>query len=275
VGEVYVNGKAIEEVRAILAERIGELVLNPIVTVTVSQTKPGTIYLSGAVRKPGMFQLSTGNQNSVNGPNTQSAISRIDLRLSNILANAGGVMPNADIAHVAIRRVTPVGETTIEVDLWLMLKHGDASQDVMLQSGDAVMVPKLANGQMSEDDFELIANSSIGPDTFPIRVLGEVMKPGVYNIPGQTPYLNSALAMAEGFNPQAYRKTIVIRRFTSEKQYETFTVNPESKDVSLRPNDIVYIAPMKVAKAGRYMENVGKVLAPFTTAAFTGAMFGM
>lgn len=82
VGELRVEGRSIGEIQKMLEQSLSELVKQPIVTVTVTQTRPGTIYLAGAVKHPGMYQLSTGNQNSMTGPSSTGPIARIDLRLS-------------------------------------------------------------------------------------------------------------------------------------------------------------------------------------------------
>lgn len=272
VGELRVEGKSIGEIQKMLENSLSDLVKQPIVTVTVTQTRPGTIYLAGAVKHPGMYQLSTGNQNSMTGPSSSGPISRIDLRLSNILANAGGVKMNADLSNVRITRQGRDGEESIAVDLWKMLRSGDGSQDVMLQSGDAISIPELPSMAMSDADYDLVLNSSIGPDTFPVRVIGELKTPGVYYLPGNSPYLNSAVAMAGGFTQEANKKIIAIRRFTKDNDASTIYVDPNKLDIVLRPNDVVYVSERGLAKTSRFFERVGQILKPFTDSAFTAGM---
>ncbi len=274
VGELPVSGKSVADVKRMLEEEIGELVKNPIVTVTISQTKPGTIYLSGAVKHPGMYQLSTGNQNSSNGPTDNKPIQRIDLRLSNILSNAGGVNMHADLSRIQITRRNPEGEMTMSVDLWKMLKDGDSSQDVMLQSGDSIYIPQLPMMAMRDEEYDLVLNSSIGPESFPVRVIGDLNTPGVYYLPGNSPYLNSAIAMAGGYKESASQNLVAIRRFTNEMDVSTLYVDPRKTDIVLRPNDVVYVSEKKIHKTGKFFDQVNKVLAPFTNAAFSAAVLG-
>lgn len=274
VGELPVSGKSVAEVQRMLESEIGELVKNPIVTLSISQTKPGTIYLSGAVKHPGMYQLSTGNQNSTNGSNDNNPIHRIDLRLSNILSNAGGVNMDADLGQIQVTRRNPHGEMTMSVDLWKMLKDGDSSQDVMLQSGDSIYIPQLPKMAMNDEEYDLVLNSSIGPESFPVRVIGDLNSPGIYYLPGNSPYLNSAIAMAGGYKSSASQNMVAIRRFTNEVDVSTLYVDPRKTDIVLRPNDIVYISEKKMHKAGKFFEQVNKILAPFTNAAFSAAVVG-
>ncbi len=274
VGELPVSGHSLNEVQQMLEEKISELVIDPIITVSVSQTKPGTIYLAGAIKHPGMYQLSTGNQNSSIGPNAANPISRIDLRLSNILSNAGGIKINADLEHVQIKRKSFGEEITLTVNLWKMLKEGDSDQDVMLQSGDSIYIPQLQNMAIDNEDYSLVLNSSIGPETFPVRIIGQLTKPGVYGLEGNSPYLNSAIAMAGGYTPAANKKVIAIRRFTNDTDVSTLYVDPNKMDIVLRPNDIVFVSEKKVSKTGRYFENLNKILQPFTNTAFSAGILG-
>ncbi len=261
VGEVYVSGKSLEEIRRELVMAISELVIDPRVTLTISQTRPGAIYLAGAVKRPGMYQLNT--QSSKNTPQT-TPISRTDLRLSNILANAGGVTMEADLSRVKVTRGD--GSEVIKVNLWNMLKHGSNAEDVVLQSGDSVEIPTLQAMALSDEEYTLLLSSSIGPGTFPVRVIGEVDKPGVYELDGTSPLLNSAIAKAGGYKPGANKKVIAIRRFSGETNLSTLHVDPNKMDFTLRPNDVVYITEQKIYKSGRYFENVAKILSPFTNA---------
>ena len=142
----------------------------------------------------------------------------------------------------------------------------------MLQSGDSVYIPELPRTAMSEKDYELLLNSSVSPDVFPVRLIGEFKKPGVYDVRGQSPYLNSAIAEAGGFKQGATKKKIIIRRFTSKDTYKTMIVNPKESDVMLRPNDIIYVAERKLYKAGNFFEQINRILSPFTNTALTAGL---
>ncbi len=274
VGEIKVEGRTISEVQSILRYELSELIKEPIVSVTVDQTRPGTIYLAGAVKHPGMYQLSTGNQNSAVGPTANGPINRIDLRLSNILANAGGVQMNADLRRIRITRHGNVSEESLEVDLLKMLQEGDTSQDIMLRSGDSIYIPALPSMALTDAEYQMLLNSSIGPGTFPVRVLGELEKPGVYELPGNSPYLNSAISQAGGYKDGASRDVIAIRRFTNEHDFSTLYVNPQRADIVLRPNDIVVVGEKRLFKTGKFFDQVNRILSPFTNAAFSAAIFG-
>jgi polysaccharide export outer membrane protein len=271
IGELNVAGLTVDEITQALSFRIAELVRDPIVTVTISQTRPATIYLAGAVLHPGMYQMNTNQAKGVNAGTTANA--RIDMRVSNILANSGGVQLNADLTNVEVRRGGKISETK-RINLWKVLKEGAREQDIWVQSGDTIYVPALDKIAMSEADYNLLLLSAIGPGTFPVRVIGEVNTPGVFDLGGTSPYLASAIAKAGGYKYSANKKMIAIRRFTPNNSSTTLFVEPEKEDVTLRPNDVIFISENKIYAAGRFMETVSKVFSPITSAGSALFSFG-
>jgi protein involved in polysaccharide export with SLBB domain len=278
IGEITVSGKTLEEVTRLLEYEYGEWLKHPRVTVRVTRSRPATIYLSGAVAHPGSVQLQTdsskssgGGSTAVGSPNNSA---RYDLTLGNVLANAGGVLPNADLSKVEITRAYT--KTTQTIDLWQYLQGGHSANDVALQPGDSIHVPmgpQTALSALSDTDFSTLIRSSIGPGTFPVRILGQVTKPGLVPLDGLSPYLNTAITQTGGYLPGANQKVVAIRRFTSDKDFTTLFVEPNKTDITLRPNDIVYVSETGVYKTGRFAEVVGRVLAPFTNIGTTAFLF--
>lgn len=287
VGEIQVAGKTIREATMLLDGQIRELVREPRVTLTVSESKPPSVYLAGAVMRPGMLQagnaasILSNNNNGISSPannnNNNAAQSgpsisanRMDFRLSSVLASAGGVKLSADLANVTVTRNGQLFKT---VNLWKLLKEGSAENDLMLQNGDSVFIPELPYQALDDETYRLLLSSAIGPQVFPVRVIGDIKAPGVYDLNGASPYLNSAIAKGGGFNYGANINVVAIRRFTGENKFSTLHVDPNRHDFMLRPNDVVYVSEQKIFKAGRFAENAAKVLSPFTNA--SSAVFGL
>ncbi|MCE3235586.1 MAG: hypothetical protein K0Q50_1766 [Vampirovibrio sp.] len=281
VGELQVAGKTIREATYLLESQVRELVREPRITLTVTESKPPTVYLAGAVMRPGMLQAGANSGNLTgstdqdgksanNSGNTGNAGARMDFHLSNVLAVAGGVKLSADLANVTITRD---GDLYRTVNLWSLLKQGDTTEDVILQNGDSVYIPELPEQALDDATYKLLLTSAVGPKVFPVRVIGDVKQPGVYELNGTTPYLNSAIAKSGGFNYGANRKVIALRRFTSENKFSTLFIDPNKHDFMLRPNDVIYISELKTYKVGRFAENANKILSPFTSTA--SAFFGL
>jgi polysaccharide export outer membrane protein len=285
IGEVPVAGKTVREAARLIEERMEELVREPRVALTVAESKPPSVYLAGAVMRPGLLQtaLSAPGSNTASGASESGDggkaasgsggnLSRMDFRLSSILGAAGGVRLNADLANIMISRG---GQPYRTVNLWNMLKAGDTSEDAILQNGDAVYVPELPEQALDDDTYRLLLSSAVGPRSFPVRVIGEVKQPGVYDLNAASPFLASALARGGGFGTGANRKVVAIRRFSGETKFSTLFVNPNQTDFMLRPNDVVYVSEQKTYRSGQFMDNVSKVLSPFNTISSTVFSFAL
>jgi polysaccharide biosynthesis/export protein len=100
---------------------------------------------------------------------------------------AGGPSANGSLRTVQIKR----SDRTVSVlDLYDYLLHGDGSHDARLETGDVVFIP------------------SRGPR---VRVLGEVIRPGTYEMKsGET--LADMIKAAGGFRPDASRRRVQIER---------------------------------------------------------------
>lgn len=283
VGEIQVAGKTIREASILLDSQIRELVREPRISLTVSESKPPTVYLAGAVMRPGILQagnpppsLSNGNGSSGGGGmagmggGMNAMTNRIDFRLSSVLGAAGGVKLSADLANVTVTRDGALFKT---LNLWKLIKEGNAEDDIMLQNGDSVHVPELPYQALDDETYRLLLSSTVGPQFFPVRIIGDVKSPGVYDLNSTSPYLNSAIARGGGFNYGANRHVVAIRRFTGENKFSTLHVDPIKHDFTLRPNDVIFISEQKIYKAGRFGETAARVLAPFSTA--TSAIFSI
>lgn len=260
--EVHVEGKTVAEVREMLEDRLKYFIKLPEVTLTVRKTRPGTVYLVGAVMRPGMFQLTTDPE--FNAQKGEPGIARYDLSISNVLTTAGGVMLNADLAHVEVHH----GDSgnVDYVNLWKVLKDGVVSEDVKVRSGDTIIVPPSPT-PISDEDYVTLLRSSIGPSVFPVRLLGQVNTPGVVDLPGTSPYLDSAIAKSGGFTLAANKKVVAIRRFTDQTHFTTLFISPDKYDFVLRPNDVVFVSENKVYLAGRFMDEATRILSPFASVA--------
>jgi polysaccharide biosynthesis/export protein len=271
IGAHFVAGKTIPEIQDMVREEISELIKNPRISIGLARTKPGVLYITGAVTRPGLVQMATDPKSLTPGGGGSNNGFRAELRLANALAAAGGLMGTADLSQVQIKRAETGAIETY--DLWKFVKDGDASQDVLLFQGDSIHVPEMVNAAaMSDDDFKALVRSSVGPGTFPVRIIGYVTRPGVYDIGGLTPYLNTAIARGDGYAVGANRKVVAIRRFTNSHQFTTLFVNPEKMDVALRPNDIIWVSERRVYSTGRFFATVSNVFAPFTNIATSTAL---
>jgi polysaccharide export outer membrane protein len=124
IGDVYVEGKTVSEIRQAITDRITDYIVRPDVAVDLVQSNSRKFFMFGQVRRSGVFPL----------------IGRVTA--SHALAHAGGatVLSAPDRAHLV--RVTPTGgATTYTIRFDDIVKRGDMTTDYELQPGDLIYVP--------------------------------------------------------------------------------------------------------------------------------------
>ena len=123
VGEMSVTGKSIAEVRQEFSERLGRYIAEPIVTVTVSEVLGNKIYVLGQVRKPGQYVVNP----------------MVDVMQA--LSMAGGTTPFASLNDILILRRRGSQQAAIRFRYEDVSSGRNLELNVILESGDVVVVP--------------------------------------------------------------------------------------------------------------------------------------
>lgn len=122
-GNVDVSGKTTEEVTAIITERVQKYIPAAVVTVSVEEVAGYNIFVIGQVNAPGKFTLGR----------------YVDVVQA--LTLAGGLTPFANADDITVRRRIGDRELVLPFD-YGAVQSGDAEgQNVVLRSGDVVVVP--------------------------------------------------------------------------------------------------------------------------------------
>jgi polysaccharide biosynthesis/export protein len=224
------------------------------------ENDPFQIAVVGEAVRPGTYTMlaTTGS----NPPTVTQAIEQ-----------AGGIKPLADIRRIQLRRLTKDGSAqTIEVDLWALLQSGDLAQDLILQRGDTIAIPKVDT--LNPSEATALASASFSPDTIKVNVVGEVTGSGKQELPPNTP-LNQALLAAGGFNNRADRGEVELVRLNpdgtvSKREIQVdFTqgINEENNPI-LQNNDVIIVGKSTLATfsdtLGQILEPIGRGFSLFT-----------
>ncbi len=235
--------------------------------------KPIKIAVVGEVYRPGshFIQPELLSRDTNNGAN-QGKQESIPPRLSQAISAAQGIKPLADIKEVEVKRTSWNGdEKIISVSLWEVIKSGDTSQDIILQEGDKVIIPRAT--AISQADRQLAAGGTFSPETITVNVVGEVVTPGPVEVKPNTP-LNQAILAAGGFDASRANKnevelvslkpngTVDKRKIKVDLGAE---VNEETNPV-LGENDVVVVGRSGSTSA---TDSLGKVTSPL------GGLFGL
>lgn len=170
IGELKAAGMTTKQLGEKISDRLSSyLRQTTTVTVTVSQFMSHSVFVTGAVAKPGRYGFE-----------------RIP-SLVEVLGTAGGAQPLADLSAVQILRKEGDTRRTLTADLSAALRTGDTSGLPELKPGDSVVIPGGIQG------------SAGGGASDGVGVLGEVAKPGIYPV-GSGADVWSVLATAGGLS---------------------------------------------------------------------------
>ncbi len=200
LGAVRVGGLKVGEAEALLADGLkrGDFVKNPQVTVILMQARGSQVSVLGQVNRPGRY-----------------ALEQAGTRLSDVLALAGGLLPNlaADlITVVGTRAGQPYRQ---QVDLPVVFANAQRSQDIVLQGGDVVWVERAPL----------------------IYIYGEVQRPGQIRLErGMT--LLQGLAAGGGLTQRGTEKGIRVHRRAATGQLDV--LQPAMGD-PLQDGDVIYV----------------------------------
>lgn len=182
LGEISAKNLTTRQIEKEIAQKlaVGNFVKEPQVSVFVQQYRGRKVTIIGEVVKPGQYEIV--------GPTT----------LLDTISQALGMNQNAGYLLTVFRKEPGAGvrdaTKKIAVDVDRLLKGGDLSQDVELQNGDVIYVPKTI-----------------------FYIYGEVNRPGAYRLEkGIT--VKRAIAIAGGLTPKGTERRIEITRRYDDKE---------------------------------------------------------
>lgn len=219
-----------------LAERLASYLRQTTsVTVTVSQYLSRSVFVQGAVTRPGRYGFE-----------------RIP-GLIEVIGQAGGAMAGADLSRVEIARREGVGRRTLYANVAASLRDGNAGVLPSLEIGDIITVPAGMGPGLST------AGDGVG-------VLGEVAKPGVYPV-GVGQDVWSVLAVAGGITQRGDLSNVrVLVRDGGTQSVVMLNLKDTLERGSLRPQivkpgDVVYVTPTGASKFAAAFSGFQTVLA--------------
>lgn len=124
VGDIHAAGLSIFQLRDKIRDGLAKYVVEPQVTVGVVTVQSQKVIVLGEVRNPGFFQA-------------ESSVTAIEA-----ISRAGGFTLDGKKQNVLLIRGGMKKPELITLDLERTLKEGDLTQNVALQRGDIIYVPR-------------------------------------------------------------------------------------------------------------------------------------
>ncbi|MFK4708596.1 polysaccharide export outer membrane protein [Roseateles asaccharophilus] len=202
LGNVRIGGLGVSAAEKLIADGLknGNFVKSPQVTLTLLQIKGNQASVLGQVNRPGRYPIETA-----------------DMRLTDLLANAGGVATTGgdQLVLTGMRGGKPI---RMEIDLPSVFgpsAEQGRPNDVLIQNGDVLWVDRAPM----------------------VYIYGEVQRPGPMRLErGMT--LMQVLAAGGGLNQRGTERGIRVHRKSAEGKVQV--IQPGMDD-SVRDGDVVYV----------------------------------
>jgi polysaccharide export outer membrane protein len=209
---IQVRGMVPSQLESAIAKALtkGNVLVDPIVTVTIVEYQSRPVNVVGAVKTPLVFQASR------------------PIPLLDAIARAGGMREDAGSDIVVSKEVLRNGKPvriTQTIPVRKLIDNADPTLNVLLHGGEEVLVPEARK----------------------IYVVGNVKKPGAYPVKSdEETTILQLLALSEGLTPYSAKVAYVYRRSPGGTKTEVpiplaKIMKRQSPDVPLQANDILYI----------------------------------
>jgi polysaccharide biosynthesis/export protein len=199
IGAVKLGGLSITEAENRIAQalRTANILKQPQVNIVLQTVRGNQVSVLGQVQKPGRFPLETTN-----------------VRVSDMLAAAGGITPNGDDVLVVsgTRGGKPFRKT---VDIPALFQNTRGDNDIVLAPGDTIYVDKAPL----------------------FYIYGEAQKPGPYKIERGMTVLQ---ALAQGGGPTARGSANRLRLNRTGPDGKVVTTEPRMTD-PVQPGDVLFV----------------------------------
>jgi polysaccharide biosynthesis/export protein len=122
-GELMAEGRTVAEIREELQRRLARYIPDLVLTVTVTEVSGNRIFVIGQVANAGSFVMNP------------------ELDVMQALSLAGGTTPFASLKDIRILRREGNRRTAMRFDFTDVARGRALEQNIVLQSGDVVVVP--------------------------------------------------------------------------------------------------------------------------------------
>jgi len=122
-GEILTDNKSVSDLQTDLTRRLARYITDPVVTVSIKEVLGNKIYVIGQVNKPGAYIVNP----------------QVDVMQA--LSMAGGTTAFADLDNIRILRRNNTRQSALSFSYKDVIRGRDLEQNVMLISGDVVVVP--------------------------------------------------------------------------------------------------------------------------------------
>ncbi|RKX29984.1 MAG: hypothetical protein DRP47_00345 [Candidatus Zixiibacteriota bacterium] len=186
-GDLVAWGITLEQFTDRVRDRLSTVYSEFDLTVSLGKIRSMRIYVTGEVIRPGAYTV----------PSLTSVL--------NVLFTAGGPNQRGSLRNIKVMRS---GNPVAEIDLYDFLLKGDNSNDIRLQTGDAVFVP--------------VAGARAA-------IRGEVNRSAIFELTGGET-VSQLLKLAGRPTPEAYLDRVMLERIDTNGEWQVLDLNLKSDE---------------------------------------------
>lgn len=246
LGTISVQGLTLEEAQEKIRVGLSKILVQPVVTVSISAPRPVQITVSGEVFRPGIYPVG-------------SSVPRI----TDAVLIAGGSTMMADLRQVQVRRRLVDGTVISQnINLYASIQNGGSVPNLRLQDGDSIVIPRREVGTDDGYDRNLVARSSLAVPQIRIRILNYA---GGGLVTQALPNGSNFVDAISGINPDnANLSDIALVRFDSERG-KAVTQRLDAKralsgdatqNVPLQDNDVIVVGRNLLGKITNVLSTI-------------------
>ena len=271
VGNVYIEGLSINEVKKKLTNKFKTVLKKPTIYIDLINTRAIKVNITGQVQRPGIYSLGVNNNNSLSNTDGGESIS-IQSKgwptLIDALQAAGGLKSDGNLkdVHLIRRGENSKSKLIYKLDYWSPLRTGYNLINPLIYDGDSIRVSKVITTDLSES--KLISDSNFSPASISVNIIGEVTSPGLKQIKANSPLINGILS-AGGFTNRSSKQNIKLIRLNNNGSISTTEHNFKNPNnfnnfeyPNLKDGDTVYVGKNFYTKGTDTLNTLVKPINP-------------
>jgi len=281
LGTMDVWGLTMDDARQRITDGYSKILRRPIVYLDLVEQRPVRVTVTGQVGRPGVFTLPVNSEGSL------SSVEELGSgggwpTMVDVIQRAGGVSAMGDLSRLELLRPSHqrgASSKRYVFDYLTVLKQGGFAPNPLIYDGDSIRVLK-ADAPINAD-LITTASSNFAPSTIAVKVVGEVISPGLVEIPSNAP-LSQAILSSGGLSSRASVSRVDLIRIDGEGRttIKQMSFSPGSELSSannppLQSGDVVVVDRNILAKFTDGMNLALEPLNPIVNAASVLRILGL
>ena len=269
IGTIEVWGLTLEQARQRITAAYEVFLRRPIVYLDLVRSRPVKVTVTGQVERPGVFSLPT--QSEAGWPT-----------LVDVVQKAGGVTASGDLSRIEVVRPLPGAGGRVrryQFDYLSVLRNGGHAPNPLIYDGDSIRLHE--SDGVENADLITTAASNFAPTTIRVNVVGEVVKPGVREVPSNAP-LSQAIFASGGITRRGSESTVELIRVDGdgEPTVSVMSFNPSAvlsspTNPPLRQGDVIVVNRTTLARVTDGLTDAFSPLTPIVNAASIFRILGL